>query len=218
LFYGKAETRVIKPRKEGRLSWDLNRALALLNEGRTCREIAEILGVKREQVYDAFRARRIEIVRDRRGSKPSWDMDRARELAKQGYAICEIAEIMGLRQELVRSGFKNRGWRALRTKSGRKVTWDVEKARALRAQGRRWVDIDRELGVSPGTVRHHFVRHRLHNPRRQPNMQWDLDEARRLRDKGLSWREVGELVGTDGNNVRRAFLRRGWPVHPQPGD
>lgn len=206
------EQKIIKTRKDGRVSWDLGRALELLNQGKTCRDIAEILGLTREQVYDAFRTRNIQIVRDRRGSKPSWDMDKAKELADQGYAICEIAEMMGLPQGLVRSGFKNRGWKPLCTKSGRRTTWDVERARGLRADGWRWVDIDRELGVSPGTVRHHFVRHELHKPRRQPNMQWDIEEARRLRKQGLGWREIGEMVGTDGNNVRRAFVRRGWPV------
>ena len=206
------DTRLVKARKGGRDTWNLGRAIELLNDGKTCREIAEIMGLSREQVYDAFRSRRIEIVRDKRGSKPSWDMYKAKALADEGYAICEIAEMMNLPQDLVRSGFKNRGWKPLHTKSGRHVTWDVETAKELRAQGWRWVDIDRKLGLSAGTVRHHFVRHDMHVPRRQPNMQWDINEARRLRQRGLSWKEIGERVGTDGNNVRRAFVRRGWPL------
>ena len=137
-------------------------------------------------------------------------MDRAKELADQGKAIFEIAQIMGLPQDLVRSGFKNRGWKPKYTRSGRHVTWDVEKAKDLRSQGLRWVEIDRQMNLTPGTVRHYFVRQGLHLPRRQPNMQWDVEEARRLREQGLQWKEIGELVGTDGNNVRRAFVRRGW--------
>lgn len=67
-----------------KLQWDLNRAMELLAEGRTCREIAELMNLKREQVYDAFRCRGIRIVRDRRGFRPRWDMDQAKILADQG--------------------------------------------------------------------------------------------------------------------------------------
>lgn len=193
-----------------RIKWDLDRAVDLLKQGRTCRQIADIMDLTREQVYDAFRNRNLEIIPDKRGFRPSWDMDKAKELADQGKAIFEIAQIMGLPQDLVRSGFKNRGWKPKYTRSGRHVTWDVEKAKDIRAQGLRWVEIDRQMNLTPGTVRHYFVRQELHQPRRQPNMQWDIDEARRLREKGLLWKEIGELVGTDGNNVRRAFVRRGW--------
>jgi hypothetical protein len=209
--------KLIRSRKDDQGSWDFGRALELLHQGKTCREIASVLGIKREQVYDAFRTRHIPIVPDKRGSRPSWDMDRAKDLADQGYPICDIARIMGLPQDLVRSGFKNRGWKPLQTRSGRYPTWDVDKAKKLREKGLRWVDIDRELELSPGTVRHHFVRHELHKPRNQPNMQWDINQARRLRRDGLGWREIGERVGTHGNNVRRAFVRRGWfaDLHPK---
>ncbi len=193
-----------------RIKWDLDNAVKLLKKGFTCREIADIMKLTREQVYDAFRNRNLKIVPDRRGFKPSWDMDRAKRLADQGKAIFEIAQIMGLPQDLVRSGFKNRGWKPKYKRSGRHVTWDVERAKKLRAKGMKWVDIDQDMNLTPGTVRHYFVRQGLHNPRRQPNMQWDIEEARSLRDKGLHWKEIGEIVGTDGNNVRRAFVRRGW--------
>ncbi len=192
-----------------KLQWDLNRAMELLAEGRTCREIAELMNLKREQVYDAFRCRGIRIVRDRRGFRPRWDMDQAKILADQGKAIFEIAQIMGLPQDLIRSGFKNRGWKPVYTRSGRHVTWDVEKAKQLRQHGWRWIDIDKKLGLSPGTVRHHFVRHKLHNPRPTPNMQWDLDTAVHLWHQGTRWKEIGDVVGTHGNNVRRALARRG---------
>ncbi len=58
---------------------------------KTCREIAEIMSLKREQFYDAFRCRGIKIIRDRRGFRPRWDMDRAKKLADQGKAIFEIS-------------------------------------------------------------------------------------------------------------------------------
>jgi orotate phosphoribosyltransferase-like protein len=193
-----------------RIKWDLDRAIELLKKGHTCRQVADILGIKREQVYDAFRNRNLSIVRDKRGFKASWDMDRAKELADQGHAIFEIAKIMGLPQDLVRSGFKNRGWKPMYTRSGRHVTWDVEKAKKLRKQGLKWVDIDRDMNLTPGTVRHYFVRKGLHQPRCQPNMKWDIAEARKMRQQGMGWREIGEKVGTGGNNVRRAFARRGW--------
>jgi len=193
-----------------RIRWDLDNAVKLLKKGFTCREIADIMGLTREQVYDAFRNRNLKIVADRRDFKPSWDMDRAKRLADEGKAIFEIAHIMGLPQDLVRSGFKNRGWKPKYKRSGRHVTWDVERAKKLRTKGMSWVEIDREMKLTPGTVRHYFVRQGLHKPRRQPNMQWDIEEARKLRDKGLHWKQIGEIVGTDGNNVRRAFVRRGW--------
>ena len=193
-----------------RVKWDIDRAIEMLKQGHTCRFIADAMGLKREQVYDAFRNRNLEIVRDRRGFKPSWDMERARELANQGFAIFEIAKIMGLPQDLIRSGFKNRGWKPIYTRSGRHVTWDVEKAKALREKGLKWVEIDRAMHLTPGTVRHYFVRKGIHQPRRQPNMQWDIQEALKLRERGMSWKEIGDRVGTDGNNVRRAFVRRGW--------
>lgn len=192
-----------------KLQWDLNRALELLNQGKTCREIAEIMHLKREQVYDALRCRGFKIIPDRRGFRPRWDMDRAKHLADQGKAIYEIAQIMNLPQDLIRSGFKNRGWRPLNTRSGRHVTWDVGTAKQLRQQGLKWVEIDKKLGLSPGTVRHHFVRHNLHNPRPTPNMRWDLERAINLWQKGFRWKEIGDLVGTHGNNVRRALARRG---------
>lgn len=192
-----------------KLLWDLNRAMDLLAQGKTCREIAEIMNLKREQVYDAFRCRGVKIVRDRRGFRPRWDMELAKKLADQGKAIFEIAHIMGLPQDLIRSGFKNRGWKPVVTRSGRHVTWDVEKAKQLRKKGWRWIDIDKRLDLSPGTVRHHFVRHKLHNPRPTPNMQWDLERALELWHQGARWKEIGEMVGTHGNNVRRALARRG---------
>jgi len=109
-----------------KLHWDINIAVKLRDEGKTCREIAEIMGLTREQVYDAFRNRNLEINADRRGFKPSWDMERAKELAEEGKPIFEIARILGVPQDRVRAGFKNRGWKAKRTRSGRHVTWDVK--------------------------------------------------------------------------------------------
>jgi len=199
-----------------KLNWDLDTALKLRDEGKTCREIAEMMGLTREQVYDAFRNRDIKIVRDRRGFPASWDMEKAKALADEGKPIFEIAKILGVPQGRVRAGFKNRGWKAKRTRSGRHITWDVKKAEQLRDQGLRWIDIDRALDLAPGTVRHYFVRRGLHTPRRQPNMQWDIYRARRLRERGMGWREIGEIVGTDGNNIRRAFVRRGWLVESKP--
>lgn len=197
------------------IKWDLDRAIGLLKQGHTCREIAKKMGLTREQVYDAFRNRNLKIVPDKRGFRPSWDMEKAKKLADEGKAIYEIAQIMGLSQELIRSGFKNRGWKAKVTRSGRHVTWDVEKAKKLRKKGLRWVDIDKEMNLTPGTVRHYFVRQGLHKPRRQPNMEWDIEEALKLWKQGYQWKEIGELVGTDGNNVRRAFVRRGWLTEPK---
>lgn len=193
-----------------RITWDLNVAMALLEEGCTCRQIAEAVGVSREKVYDAFRNRSLSIVPAKRGFEPRWDMDRAKRLADQGHAIFQIAQIMGLPQDLIRSGFKNRGWKPRYTRSGRHVTWDVEAAKELKDRGYKWIEIDRALNLRPGTVRHYFVRQGLHRPKGRPNMQWDIEEARKLRKNRMSWTEIGEQVGTSGNNVRRAFERRGW--------
>ena len=145
-----------------RITWDLNRAIALLRDGWTCRQIAQAVGVSRERVYDAFRNRNLPIVPAKRGFEPRWDMDRAKELADQGHAIFQIARIMGLPQDLIRSGFKNRGWKPLYTRSGRHVTWDVEAAKDLKRRGYKWIEIDRALNLRPGTVRHYFVRQGLH--------------------------------------------------------
>jgi len=207
------------PEKRGRRpGWDLNYAIELLNEDKSCGEIAEILGMSRAQIRSAFRYRGITVKQNATTRVCKWDIKAAKELADQGKGLREIGRILGVQPSTIRAAFKKLGWEASPRKPGMHLTWDAEKAAELRQKGRPWVKIDQELALPRGTVRGYFARHGLHTPRRQPNMKWDITEAQRMREQGFGWKEIGEKVGTHGNNVRRAMARLGSRVMPRKLD
>ena len=207
------------PERRGRkLDWDLNYAIELLNEGKSCGEIAEIMRMSRAQVYSAFRYRGITVKQKATTGGCKWDINAAKDLADQGKGFREIARILGVQRNTIKVAFKRLGWEVSCRKPGMRLNWDVGKAAELRQKGWPWVKIDQELALSRGTVRGYFERHGLHTPRRQPNMKWDITEAQRMREQGFGWKEIGERVGTHGNNVRRAMARLGSHVMPRKLD
>lgn len=207
------------PERRGRKAGlDLNYAIELLNEGKSCGEIAEIMGMSLAQVCSAFCYRGITVKQNATTRGCKWDINAAKDLADQGKGFREIARILGVQRNTIKVAFNRLGWDISCRKPGMRLNWDVGKAAELRQKGWPWVKIDQELALYRGTVRGYFERHGLHTPRRQPNMKWDIMEAQRMREQGFGWKEIGERVGTHGNNVRRAMARLGSHVVPRKLD
>jgi hypothetical protein len=148
-----------------------------------------------------------------KSARIEWSLDNAGDLAEAGLTVIQIAEVLGIDIEIVKEAARQKGWnlKRVRVGPGPQVSWDVDRAKRLRAGGKTWVEIGKELDVDPSIVRSLFVRYGLHKPKSRPQMAWDVREAKRLWDSGLkNWSEIGRRVGTDGQNVRRAFLRWNW--------
>jgi HNH endonuclease len=97
------------------------------------------------------------------------------------------------------------------TRRHRTLTWDLERALALRANGISFHAIENMLGVTHSAVRDAFIVRGWHIP--EPNwrnhLTWDIEAAQALRAKGVSFREIGRRLGVSYQSVMAVFISRG---------
>jgi hypothetical protein len=86
------------------------------------------------------------------------------------------------------------------------LMWDLETAKALRAEGISFEKIGKALGVDGRNIWSAFVRRGLHIP---GTLTWDLERAKALRAEGFSFDTIAKALGVTGEAIRQAFVERG---------
>ncbi|HUY95182.1 MAG TPA: helix-turn-helix domain-containing protein [Terracidiphilus sp.] len=159
----------------------------------------------------------------RRGRPPiAFDLARAEELRKAGKGYVEIAREVGVSSTTVANALRS-GRREILSGPGRRsVEFDLEKAVALRREGKTFVEIAAELGgISTGIVSN-AVRAAAPELARPAGFR-DRDAVARMltmRREGASYREIGDAFGLRADTVARGLrpfgirtppVRRGAP-------
>jgi HNH endonuclease len=88
------------------------------------------------------------------------------------------------------------------------LTWDIEHAKALRAQGLSFEKIAKLLGVTHQSVTVAFIRRGLH-VLKPKQLTWDLERAKQMRAERCSFDKIAEAVGITANVIMKCFTRRG---------
>jgi hypothetical protein len=96
-------------------------------------------------------------------------------------------------------------------------SFDIERARTLRDEGKSFEEIGHKIGVPTTTLRDSFVRFGLHatnarNTSRVKRMRLDLERAVELRNQGKTFREIGAIVGFSAPEVWRRFKQHNLPT------
>lgn len=93
----------------GTRKWPCEEGAKLREQGWSTQAIAGHYGVSQSAVLSAFKARGICTKNKRDHQKPSWDVEAAKELRKQGENWTAIGRKMGVTATAIRIAFKRRG-------------------------------------------------------------------------------------------------------------
>lgn len=96
-------------KKNRRIYWDLQKAIALRNQGLTIKEIATIVGTTPSSVRKVFLLRNINTSDLRHGTN-KWPVDEAIILFTQGHGFSRIAGRFGVSMPTVRKALNKRGF------------------------------------------------------------------------------------------------------------
>lgn len=136
------------------LTWDIEKALEKRANGATLQEIAQSIGggIHWTAVWSAFKLRGISTgqIRKSCGSKPSYDIDEAIRLYESGISIEAVAEIVGASAPNLNKSMRRRG---TVIRGPKQVTWDTDKALALRAGGMPYSEIAAAVGTTVHAVK-----------------------------------------------------------------
>ena len=192
------------------------RMLELWKEGKTDKEIAEAVGIPRNNVCSWRLAAGLPVHKEPRCAEDLWDDALVRKLYEEGRTDVEIANAAGVSKHAV---FRWRQKYNLPTLQPRKHGYSkaaedpelLEKMRAMWAERRTDAEIARELGLKCFVVRNCRIASGL--PSVFQTVQKNEALVRQLYDEGLHDSEIGRAIGVQGHAVFRWRKKNQLPAN-----
>lgn len=182
------------------------RMLELWKEGKTDKEIAEAVGIPRNNVCAWRLAAGLPVHKELRCAEDLWDDALVRKLYEEGRTDVEIANAAGVSRNAV---FRWRQKYSLPTLQARRNDYSkaaegpevLEKMRAMWAEQRTDAEIARALGLKYFVVRNCRIASGI--PSTFQAVRRNEALARQLYDEGLHDSEIGREIGVRGHAVYR---------------
>jgi DNA invertase Pin-like site-specific DNA recombinase len=188
----------------------LARARGLLGKGMSVAEIGQVMNLRPNLLYKAFRRAGVTVIRRRRRKITPEMLVRARDLIEQGTVPAEAARLIGVSHGTLRATLRREGVK-VRLKSGPRAKVTPEKlarARALIDQGKSQAEAAKAIGVGLWSFRAAIrragvvVRYRHRRWKMTPSR---LARARELIDQGKSETAAAKIIGVGATTLSRVL-------------
>lgn len=192
------------------------RMLELWKEGKTDKEIAEAVGIPRNNVCAWRLAAGLPVHKELRCAEDLWDDALVRKLYEEGRTDVEIANAAGVSRNAV---FRWRQKYSLPTLQARRNDYSkaaegpevLEKMRAMWAEQRTDAEIARALGLKYFVVRNCRIENGVSSALRSVHKSEAL--VRQLYEEGLNDGEIAREIGVCGNTVFRWRKENNLPAN-----